>query len=92
MEKKAVRIFSVFLAVVMLTVASFPSYAAATTGAETFYQIVSPLYFAWSKYHDLKTAHSNSSDSDYTGYNPKFKKKPVLPTPQDNTLEEDYND
>ena len=69
MEKKAVRIFSVLLAVAVLMATSVPSYAA-SEGAETFYQIVSPLYFAWTKFQEWKEAHPNEPETKYPGYHP----------------------
>ena len=69
MEKKAVRIFSVLLAVAVLMATSVPSYAA-SEGAETFYQIVSPLYFAWTKFQEWKEAHPNEPERKYPGYHP----------------------
>ena len=53
----------------MLVAASAPVYAA-TEGAETLYQVMSPIYFAWVKYQEWKEAHPNEPDSAYPGFNP----------------------
>lgn len=57
------------MAVFMLAIVSLPAYAA-SEGAETFYQVMSPLYFAWTKYQEWKESHPNEPDSAYTGFIP----------------------
>ena len=69
MQKKAFKIFSGLLAAIVLSVAAIPTYASADFSDE-FWQSVSPLYFAYSKFQEWKSVNPSAPDSAYLGFNP----------------------